>query len=92
MEAASVSPRSDPTEIVVYREVYAKYCRTCHIAMPGAPLPISSYAAFSLGAVQFRTCDERQMPHAELTRYRFWQSNARGHLIGAIPMPTTCGE
>lgn len=92
MEDASVSPRSDPKEIVVYREVYAKYCRTCHIAMPGAPLPISSYAAFSLGAVQFRTCDERQMPHAELTRYRFWQSNARGHLIGAIPMPTTCGE
>jgi hypothetical protein len=92
LEDASVSPRSDPEGITVYRQVYAKYCRTCHVAMPISPLPIDTYAAFSAGAVQFRTCDQPQMPHAELTRYRFWQSNARGHLIGAIPMPTGCGE
>lgn len=92
LEDPAISPRSDPEEITVYRQVYAKYCRTCHVAMPASPLPISSYAAFSAGAVQFRTCDQPQMPHAELTRYRFWQSNARAHLIGAIPMPTGCGE
>lgn len=92
VEDASISPRSDPEEITVYREVYAKYCRTCHAAMPISPLPISSYSAFSTGAVEFATCTSRQMPHAELIRHKFWQSNARGHLIGAIPMPTTCGD
>lgn len=37
-----------------------------------------------------KAVDVPDMPHAEVTREKFWQSPARGHLIGALNLPTAC--
>lgn len=37
-----------------------------------------------------RVCELYDMPHSEVARKNFWQSPARGHLIGEFNWPTAC--
>jgi mono/diheme cytochrome c family protein len=84
---------------VTYREVVKPYCRGCHIALddatPGAAPAIVDFNTYSeLNGYRFtamnRVCELHDMPHAEVTRKRFWESPARGHFIGEFNLPTAC--
>jgi hypothetical protein len=84
---------------VVYQEVVKPYCRGCHLALydttpAAAPaiFDINTYSelnSFRLVAGN-RVCEIYDMPHAEVTRRNFWESPARGHLIGEFDLPTAC--
>jgi hypothetical protein len=82
---------------VTYREVVKPYCRGCHVTLDDAAAApaitdFNSYA--ELNGLRFtamnRVCELHDMPHAEVTRKRFWQSPARGHFIGEFNLPTAC--
>jgi hypothetical protein len=82
---------------VVYQELVKPYCRGCHVTLdePAAPPQIFDLNTYDeLNAFRFvaldRICERYDMPHAEVTRKLFWQSPARGHLIGEFNLPTAC--
>lgn len=82
---------------VVYRKVVKPYCRGCHIALndPASPPTFVDFDTYddlvsTTSTIQRRVCDDHDMPHAEVTRRRFWTSPARGHLIGALQLSTAC--
>jgi len=82
---------------VVYREVVKPYCRGCHVTLDdpaAAPqiFDINTYAElynFRFVAMT-RACELYDMPHSEVARNKFWQSPARGHMIGEFNWPTAC--
>lgn len=91
----SFVPAGWTTQRVVYLEVVKPYCRTCHVALEEAPRYITDFNAFGdmsarAAAVADRVCDVHDMPHAEVTRMNFWNSPARGHLIGELNLSTAC--
>ena len=78
---------------LVYREVVAPYCRTCHVSFPDDARDFSTAARFrsleGLVLVHTRGNDaasdasrraSHRMPHAERTLEKFWASSARAYL------------
>lgn len=61
----------------LYLGVVAPYCRSCHIAQPGA-YEWTTLANFqqSYDSILRDVCNFRTMPHAERTYQRFWESGA----------------
>lgn len=94
-DTSFVPPGWDGQE-VVYQEVVKPYCRGCHLALAdtagrfvvdfNTSAELSSYNTTALN----RICELYDMPHAQVTRKLFWQSPARGHLIGEYSWPTAC--
>ncbi len=72
--------KSDPSQIALYRKVFAPYCRTCHIAQTG--ITFERVADF-VSLAPLAACNTKTMPHAELIYQKFRASGARGHLLGA---------
>lgn len=60
----------------LYRDVFARACRTCHVAQPYTGPTFASAASFKaqINAVQSRVCVEKIMPHAQRTNDIFWTS------------------
>ncbi|MEQ9499639.1 MAG: hypothetical protein RIT81_22320 [Deltaproteobacteria bacterium] len=92
-------PAGWSSQDVVYREVVKPYCRGCHVALEDPALSatrnkpdFATFAEFDsyAYAIQQRVCAERDMPHAEVTRRRFFDSPARGHMIGELDLATAC--
>ena len=64
---------------LMYQEVIAPSCRTCHlsntfVASPSLAFNDTSHVEQRLGAVEIRTCGELVMPHAKVTHKLFWES------------------
>jgi len=59
-----------------YRDVYARACRTCHVALPFSAPAFTNKVDFQnqIGTVQFRVCNQKIMPHAKRTNDIFWTS------------------
>jgi cytochrome c5 len=59
-----------------YRDVFARSCRTCHVALPFSAPAFTNKADFQaqIGTVQFRVCNQKIMPHAKRTNDIFWTS------------------
>jgi mono/diheme cytochrome c family protein len=69
-------PSGWATEENVYHEVYAKACRTCHIARDGGFALVFDSSA-QLGGTAYVVCDigdvgVRRMPNASVTYRNFW--------------------
>lgn len=60
----------------LYRDVFARSCRTCHVAQPYSGPTFTSAATFKgqIGTVQTRVCVDKVMPHAQRTSDIFWTS------------------
>lgn len=65
-----------PNEQVMYREVVARTCRTCHVAnvFPSLQFTASTQVANLLGQAESRVCVQNVMPHALRTHKNFWTS------------------
>jgi hypothetical protein len=79
----------------VYREVVKPYGRGCHLALDDASAPpairdFNTYDELRGFIALPSVCKLYDMPHAEVTRRNFWQSPARGHMIGVLDWPTAC--
>jgi len=59
-----------------YRDVFARACRTCHVALPFSAPSFTHKVDFQnqIGTVQFRVCAQKIMPHAKRTNDIFWTS------------------
>ena len=59
-----------------YRDVFARTCRTCHVALPFSAPAFTNMVDFQnqIGTVQFRVCNQKIMPHAKRTNDIFWTS------------------
>jgi hypothetical protein len=71
----------DPTNVasnphVFYQNVFARTCRTCHIAHPFAVTAFKTSGDFEarISSVQDKVCIRKIMPHAQRTNDIFWQS------------------
>jgi hypothetical protein len=64
------------TENRMYRDVFARACRTCHVAQPYTAPTFTSVAVFkgAIQTVQQRVCINKVMPHAQRTSDIFWTS------------------
>jgi hypothetical protein len=85
----------------LYREVYARACRTCHISYEPAfqgqagdtrvGLQFGTYQQFLdfWPFIKLRACgsirDPKLMPNAEQTLRVFWTTSARAHLFAQVP-------
>jgi len=60
----------------LYRDVFARACRTCHTAKPYTAQPFQTKADFDaqVTAIQNLACNRKVMPHAQRTNDLFWQS------------------
>ncbi len=60
----------------MYRDVFARACRTCHVAQPYSAPNYVTVAQFKadIGKIQSRICREKVMPHAQRTNDIFWSS------------------
>lgn len=60
----------------LYRDVFARVCRTCHTAQPYTAQSFQTKAEFDLAiaTVQGLVCGRKVMPHAQRTNDLFWQS------------------
>ncbi|MGZ4993956.1 MAG: hypothetical protein ACXV79_07320 [Methylobacter sp.] len=60
----------------MYRDVFARSCRTCHVAQPYTGQTFTSAASFKsqISSVQSRVCIDKVMPHAQRTSDIFWTS------------------
>ncbi|HVO92679.1 MAG TPA: carboxypeptidase-like regulatory domain-containing protein [Terriglobales bacterium] len=60
----------------MYRDVFARACRTCHVAQPYAGPTFTTVASFKndIQTVQQRVCINKVMPHAQRTSDIFWTS------------------
>ena len=60
----------------LYRDVFARACRTCHIAQPYTAPNYKTVAQFKtdIGKIQSRVCNQKVMPHAQRTNDIFWSS------------------
>jgi hypothetical protein len=84
-------PSGWTAESTLYREVVKPYCRTCHAAnAAGTGIDFLDFASFAARPIEYYVCDEKLMPHAELTFQKFWSSPARAHLAGALGLATSC--
>jgi len=68
------NPASDNHKF--YRDVFARSCRTCHVALPFSAPAFTNMVDFqnSIGTVQSRVCNQKIMPHAKRTNDIFWTS------------------
>lgn len=68
------NPASDSHSF--YRDVFARACRTCHVAQPFSAPPYTNKVDFQnqIGTVQSRVCAQKIMPHAKRTNDIFWTS------------------
>jgi cytochrome c5 len=68
------NPASDNHKF--YRDVFARTCRTCHVALPFSAPAFTNKVDFQnqIGTVQFRVCNQKIMPHAKRTNDIFWTS------------------
>lgn len=75
---------------LMYREVVKPFCRGCHVALDVNTF--TTYDGMKFSNAQNRVCNDdlEDMPHAEVTRRNFWESTARGHLIGEFGWATAC--
>jgi cytochrome c5 len=60
----------------LYRDVFARACRTCHVALPFSAPSFTNKVDFQgqIGPVQLRVCSQKIMPHAKRTNDIFWTS------------------
>jgi mono/diheme cytochrome c family protein len=60
----------------MYRDVFARACRTCHVAQPYTAPSFTTVTDFrnQIGTVQTRVCVNKVMPHAQRTNEIFWSS------------------
>jgi cytochrome c5 len=67
-------PTSNPHRF--YRDVFARTCRTCHVAQPFTAPVFTNKTDFEnqIANVQTRVCSEKVMPHAKRTNDIFWTS------------------
>ncbi len=87
----SYVPSGWSSESTLYREVVKPYCRTCHAAnAANTGIDFLSFSGFAARPIEYYVCDEKLMPHAELTFQKFWNSPARAHLAGALGLATSC--
>lgn len=65
-----------PNRQVMYRDVVARTCRTCHVAnvFPTLKFDQSTQVIDLLGASENRVCVQHVMPHAKRTHDIFWTS------------------
>lgn len=87
---------------VLYTEVIKPYCRTCHMSFYDSAAGVGlthldlndfndlKFGRSDYGAIQGAVCGYHDMPHAEVTKEKFWQSPARAHLIGVLQLSTAC--
>lgn len=80
-------PTAWSSEEVLYSKVVKPFCRTCHVSVG---FPMDTPAQFKAYNVKNAVCDNRYMPHAEVTRKSFWESSARAHIVGALDYATDC--
>jgi hypothetical protein len=75
----------------VYREVIKPYCRTCHMSQTGdfAFMRIEDFEKQS-GKTASSVCQTTDMPVAEATLFRFWQSPARAYIVNSLGLSTPC--
>ena len=61
---------------VMYRDVVARSCRTCHSTntFPAIRFDLSSQFIDRLGSIEARVCVQHVMPHAKRTHELFWTS------------------
>jgi cytochrome c5 len=59
-----------------YKDVFARACRTCHVAQPFTAPVYTSKVDFEndIAIVQARVCLQKVMPHAKRTNNVFWTS------------------
>ena len=60
----------------LYRDVFARGCRTCHTAQPYTAQTFQNKSDFDgqITAIQNLVCNRKVMPHAQRTNDLFWQS------------------
>jgi hypothetical protein len=70
----AANPNSDDNRL--YKDVFARACRTCHNAGPFTAPPYQDKNDFraDISTVQTRVCGQRVMPHALRTNQIFWNS------------------
>ena len=68
------NPSSDTHRL--YRDVFSRACRTCHMSQPFGGPAYTNSADFDtdIASVQNRVCAQRVMPHAKRTNDVFWTS------------------
>ena len=68
----------DPVYQIMYRDVVARTCRTCHVAnsFPDLTFQTAPQAIVRLGNIEQRVCAQGVMPHAKRTHDIFWTSSA----------------
>jgi hypothetical protein len=61
---------------LMYRNVFARACRTCHVAQAYTAPAFRTVASFTaaIQTVQSRVCHDKVMPHAKRTNAIFWDS------------------
>jgi hypothetical protein len=61
---------------LMYRNVFARACRTCHAAQPYTAPAFRTVGDFTaaIATVQARVCHDKVMPHAQRTSTIFWNS------------------
>jgi hypothetical protein len=61
---------------LMYRNVFARACRTCHVAQPYTAPAFRTVGDFTaaIQTVQNRVCHDKVMPHAQRTNIIFWNS------------------
>jgi hypothetical protein len=76
----TIVPNDWNTDATVYRNVYGKSCRTCHVARDGGVLNayITFNSASNFAATDYVVCDSpKLMPNAYITYKNFWNDIQR---------------
>jgi cytochrome c5 len=74
-----------------YHNVYAKSCRTCHIARDGSSIYITFSSASDFAGTSYRVCDSpKVMPNAYITYKNFWNDPQRVIDYKTLTGTTTC--
>jgi hypothetical protein len=89
---------AQPADAKFYRDVFAPYCRGCHVAQTTPFLFETAEDFKDFGAlIDLRVCNsglgagqKHLMPNAEVTLKRFWASPARAYLAGYLGSRGSC--
>lgn len=82
-------PSGWSTEVTGYHDVYAKSCRTCHLARDGSGPTFDTHASFR--GTPYVVCDSpKRMPNAFVTYKNFWNDPLRVAKYVDITVATAC--
>lgn len=82
-------PSGWSTEVTGYHDVYAKSCRTCHLARDGSGPTFDTHTSFQF--TPYVVCDSpKRMPNAFVTYKNFWNDPLRVAKYVDITTATAC--